>query len=216
MSEHANSSPISRRFRGFLPVIVDVETGGLNSATDALLEVAAVTVRMDLSGMLVPHETHSCHVKPFKDANLDPKSLALNGIDPYHPLRIAQDEKDALDHVFRPIRKQVKAHDCKRAILVGHNAAFDLAFINAAANRCNIKRNPFHLFSTFDTVSLAGLAYGQTVLARAAVEAGLLWESEKAHSAVYDAEQTAKLFCTIVNSWETHVRAPAEVAAMNG
>ena len=42
--------PIAQRFRGFLPVVVDVETGGFNEQTDALLQIAAVIVDRDDSG----------------------------------------------------------------------------------------------------------------------------------------------------------------------
>ncbi|MCB1738090.1 MAG: ribonuclease T [Gammaproteobacteria bacterium] len=193
--------PIGKRFRGFLPVVIDVETGGFNSQTDALLEIAAVTLRMDEDGYLHPDTTYSTHVMPFEGANLDPKSLEVNGIDPYHPLRAARNESDALGYIFSPIRTAVKQNLCTRAILVGHNAAFDLNFINAAVERCGIKRNPLHPFSTFDTVSLAALAVGQTVLARACEAIGMKWDSNEAHSAVYDTERTAELFCEVVNRW---------------
>ena len=190
---------MDKRFRGFLPVVVDVETGGFNEKTDALLQIAAVMLELDSDGKLITTETHTCHITPFEGANLEPKSLEINGIDPDHPLRMAIPEKQALPQIFKPIREALKQNNCKRAILVGHNANFDLKFINFAARRCGIKRNPFHLFSTFDTVSLAGLAYGQTVLSRAAQAAGLGWDNREAHSAIYDAEMTAKLFCEIVN-----------------
>ena len=192
---------IADRFRGFLPVVVDVETGGFDSRTDALLEIAAVILHMDEQQRLAPAETVACHVAPFPGANLDPRALAFTGIDPDHPFRNALPERDALQTVFSPVRRAVKASGCKRAILVGHNAFFDLGFVNAAAERTGIKRNPFHPFSTFDTVSLAGLAYGQTVLAQAVRAAGLAWSESEAHSAIYDAEKTAALFCAVVNSW---------------
>lgn len=191
--------PMEKRFRGFMPVVVDVETGGFNEQTDALLQIAAVILNMGEDGQLSCQETHSCHVNPFEGANLEPKSLEVNGINPYHPFRMAVDEKHALPKIFKPIRLALKQHNCKRAILVGHNANFDLKFLNAAAHRSGIKRNPFHPFSTFDTVSLAGLAYGQTVLSRSAQAAGLDWDSREAHSAIYDAEKTAQLFCKIIN-----------------
>lgn len=197
----SQNTPMDKRFRGFLPVVVDVETGGFNETTDALLQIAAVLVEMDEQGKLVCGETHTCHVSPFEGANLDPKSMEINGIDPDHPLRMAKSEQHALPYIFKPIREALKLHNCKRAILVGHNAHFDLKFINAAADRCGIKRNPFHPFSTFDTVSLSGIAYGQTVLSRSAEAAGLEWDNREAHSAIYDAEMTAKLFCTIVNQF---------------
>ena len=192
-------TPMSQRFRGYLPVVVDVETGGFNEATDALLQIAAVLIDVDDQGQLYCSETVSCHVNPFEGANLDPKSMEVNGIDVDHPFRFAVDEKQALPKIFKPVREAVKNQSCSKAILVGHNAHFDLKFINAAAARSGIKRNPFHPFSTFDTVSLAGLAYGQTVLARSVHSAGMEWDSSEAHSAVYDAEMTAMLFCKIVN-----------------
>ena len=195
------SSLMAQRFRGFLPVVVDVETGGFNEVTDALLQIAAVLIDIDDKGRLYCAETVSCHVTPFEGANLDPKSMEVNGIDVDHPFRLALDEKQALPKIFKPVRNAIKSQGCNKAILVGHNAHFDLKFINAAALRAGIKRNPFHSFSTFDTVTLAGLAYGQTVLARAARSAGLEWDANEAHSAIYDAEITATLFCKIVNDF---------------
>ncbi len=193
---------MSERFRGFLPVVVDVETAGFNAETDALLEIAAVTVEMDDKGFLYRKETIASHVEPFPGANLDPRALEFTGIDPYHPFRLARSEKDALNHIFNPIRSEVKAAGCTRAILVGHNPFFDLGFIKAAVERTKNKKNPFHAFSTFDTATLGGLVYGQTVLARAAQASGIEWDGSKAHSAIYDAERTADLFCNIVNRWK--------------
>jgi len=193
---------ISQRFRGFLPVVVDIETGGVKAATDAVLQIAAVMVHMEDDGTLYVGETHTSHVEPFAGANLDPQSLEFNGIDPDHPLRMAVPESEALPMLFKPIREAVKHTGCTRAVLVGHNAWFDLGFLNAAVERCGIKRNPFHPFSCFDTATLSGLAYGQTVLARGVAAAGLDWDAREAHSAIYDAEKTAELFCTIVNRWD--------------
>ncbi|MEM7501315.1 MAG: ribonuclease T [Pseudomonadota bacterium] len=198
----SNYTPMSERFRGFLPVVVDVETGGFNSRTDALLEIAAVLVAPEPDGRFVRTETVRYHVKPFPGSNLDPASLAVNGIDPDHPLRPAIDERDALQRVFREVRRAVREFGCSRAILVGHNAAFDLGFLNAAIARTQIKRSPFHPFSCFDTATLCGVAYGQTVLARAVKAAGLIWDEAQAHSAAYDAEITADVFCDIVNRFE--------------
>ena len=205
----AAPSPLMvRRFRGFLPVVVDVETGGFLAATDALLQIAAVLIEIDPAGRLYRGETHSFHVKPFENSRLDPASLAVNKIDPWHPLRPAIDERDALGRIFREVRAAIRAHGCRRAVLVGHNAAFDLAFLNAAVARTGIKRNPFHPFSCFDTVTLAGAALGQTVLARATAVAGLAWDKASAHSASYDAERCADLFCLVCNELAaSHARA---------
>ena len=193
---------MSDRFRGFLPVVVDVETGGFNASTDALLELAAVLLKFDDSGKLCREETFRYHVKPFEGANMDPASLAVNGIDPDHPLRPAIEERDALQRVFREVRRAIREAGCTRAILVGHNSAFDLGFLNEAIERCAIKRNPFHPFSSFDTATLCGVAFGQTVLARAVTAAGFEWDEASAHSAAYDAQITADLFCEIVNRFK--------------
>jgi ribonuclease T len=197
-----DSTPISRRFRGFLPVVVDVETGGFNPGTDALLEIAAVLVDMTPAGELRRGETYRYHVTPFAGSNIEQAALAVNGIDPHHPLRPAIDERDALQRIFREVRRAVRDTACSRAVLVGHNSFFDLNFLNAAVARADVKRNPFHPFSSFDTATLAGVAYGQTVLARAVRSAGFEWDPASAHSAAYDAERTADLFCRICNDFK--------------
>ncbi|HET6632738.1 MAG TPA: ribonuclease T [Rhodanobacteraceae bacterium] len=199
---HPSRARIVDRFRGFLPVVVDVETGGFHPETDALLEIAASIPRMDEHGWLHPQASFSTHVIPFPGSRIDPKSLEVTGIDPDNPLRAAVDDRSALNLIFKPVREAMKQQGCQRAILVGHNAAFDLAFLNAAVKRVQHKRNPFHPFSCLDTVSLAGLAYGQTVLSRALLAAGLDWNASEAHSAVYDTERTCELFCRIVNRWK--------------
>ena len=195
-------SLLARRFRGYLPVVIDVECGGFNAQTDAILEVAAVILSMDATGSLQPESTHFYRVKPFPGANLEEAALKFTGIDPHHPLRIAHAEADVLRDMFRQVRKKMKEEQCIRAVLVGHNAHFDHGFIKAACERQSIKRNPFHPFSSFDTVSLSALAYGQTVLARACAAAGIDFDKNEAHSAKYDAEKTAELFCGIVNQWK--------------
>ena len=191
---------LAQRFRGFLPVVVDVETGGFNADTDALLEIAAVTLRMDDDGILYRHETFDFHVDRFEGANVEQAALDFTGIDIDN--RDAVPEMMAIPDLFRAIRRAVKENGCSRAIIVGHNAHFDLGFVNAAADRCDAKRNPFHPFSCFDTATLAGLAYGHTVLAKSCQLAGIEFSNSAAHSAAYDAERTADLFCMIVNRWQ--------------
>ncbi len=201
MSTTLLASRMADRFRGYLPVVVDVETGGFDCERHALLEIAVIPIEMDADGWLTPGEVCSSHVEPFAGSEIDPKSLAITGIDIDHPFRGALAEREALAHVFTPVRQAARRNGCQRAILVGHNASFDLGFLNAAVKRTDFKRNPFHPFSTFDTVTLAGLAVGQTVLARAVEAVGLQWDAAQAHSAVYDTERTAELFCRVVNRW---------------
>lgn len=194
--------PLDQRFRGYLPVVIDIETSGFNAKKNALLEIAAVIVEFNFNSELIITERYATHIAPFKNAELDEAALKFNGIDPFHPFRMAVEEEDALKMIFPPIHKAIRRNHCKRAILVGHNPAFDIAFLNAAINRTKIKRSPFHPFSTFDTATLGGLMYQQTVLAKIIQSAGLDWDESKAHSALYDAEKTAELFCKMVNHWK--------------
>ena len=193
----------SQRFRGYFPVVIDVETAGFNSQTDALLELAASVLALDEdTGLLSIDETIQFNINPFEGANLEPKSLEFTGIDPTNPLRFAIDEDEALKSLFKLVRKKMKLAGCQRAIIVAHNAAFDLGFLNAATERCKIKRSPFHAFVSFDTTTLAGLALGQTVLAKACIAADIEFNNSEAHTAIYDTEKTAELFCYIVNKWK--------------
>jgi ribonuclease T len=201
-SEEEENYLLANRFRTFLPVVVDIETGGFNSQTDAILEISAVILGMNEKGIIEIEQTFFQRVIPFEGLNLEEAALKFTGIDPFHPLRIATPEREVMQTMFDIIRDAVKAKHCKRAILVGHNAHFDLGFVNAASERHNFKRNPFHPFSCFDTATLSGLAFGQTVLARACEVAGIDFDNDEAHSARYDALKTAELYCQIVNTWQ--------------
>lgn len=193
---------ISTRFRGFLPVVVDLETGGFDAQKHALLELAAVVIDIDSNGQLYKKHTIHSHIKPFDGAKIDPEALKVNGIQPNHPLRIAKTEQQALEALFAALKKHLAEAECTRAIMVAHNAMFDLGFLQAAVARCKIKNSPFHSFSTFDTVTLGGLMTGQTVLARIAEACGLEYDTQKAHGAKYDTELTADIFCQLVNRWD--------------
>ncbi len=190
---------IKDRIRGYLPVVVDIETGGFNDKTDAMLEICAISIDIDDQGVYYPKAQQHFHVEPFKEANLEPSALKFNGIDVDNPLRLAVSEKQALGEIFKMVRAEMKDEECTRAILVGHNAFFDLGFLYAASDRTNLK-NPFHKFSTIDTVSLSALYYGETVLAKAIHVANIEWDNAEAHSALYDTQKTAELFCKIFNA----------------
>ena len=200
--ESAGNTVMARRFRGFLPVVIDVECGGFNAQTDAILEIAAVLLGFNEHGHLIRESTHFYRVVPFPGLRLEEAALKFTGIDPHHPFRIAHPEGEVFRDMFQQIRAKMKLEECKRAILVGHNAHFDHGFVRAAAERHNLKRNPFHPFSSLDTASMSALCFGQTVLARACDAAGLSFEPEEAHSARYDAEKTADLFCYMINRWQ--------------
>jgi ribonuclease T len=200
MTSNSQALKMRERFRGFLPVVVDIETAGIDPNKNALLEICIVLITMDEQGQLHREESYFEHVLPFPGAELDQKSLDFNQIDPFQPLRFAVEEKIALERLFKPITSALKKAKCQRAVLVGHNAWFDLLFMKEAIKRTGIK-SPFHAFTCFDTATLAGLIYGQTVLAKAVKEAGIKFDPNEAHSAIYDAEKTADLFCMMNNKW---------------
>ncbi|MCF6439926.1 ribonuclease T [Pseudoalteromonas luteoviolacea] len=192
----------AKRFRGFFPVVIDVETAGFNKETDALLEIAVSLLKMDSQGELSIDKTIHFHVSPFEGANIEQSAIEFNGIDPFSELRGAVEESEAIKEICKAVRKAQKDAGCQRSVIVAHNAAFDHGFLNAAIERNNIKRTPFHPFVSFDTTSLSGLALGQTVLAKACRAAGIEFDNSQAHSALYDTERTAELFCYIVNKWQ--------------
>ena len=192
--------PFNKRFDGYIPIVIDVETSGVDPKKNALLEIAAVSLEQNEETGFQPGKTFTCHVLPFEDAVLDPKALEITKIQPFHPFRFAIEERSALEKLFEFTKNIVKNHNGRRAILVGHNAHFDLSFIQAAMKRCHIKESPFHAFTCFDTATLSGLMYGKTILAKALQTANIPFDKEKAHSAIYDAEKTAELFCQILNS----------------
>lgn len=194
-----SSKDMSTRFRGFYPVIIDIETAGFDYKKNAVLEIAAVTVTYDAQNQLIPDKTYAYHVIPFASATFDADALKFNGIDPYHPFRFAKSESDVLQDLFKQVKEQQKIHRCSRAVMVAHNPIFDMGFFQAMITRCEIKKNPFHAFTTFDTATLAAAAYGQTVLAKAMEKAEIEFNAKEAHSAIYDAEKTAELFCKIIN-----------------
>jgi ribonuclease T len=193
---------LSTRFRGYLPVVVDLETGGFDAQRHAILEMAAVEVRFQ-DGHLVPGELWEQAVTPYPGSSIDPAALKVTGIDPDDPERGDIGEADAFRELFRRVRRAMKREGCQRAILVAHNAAFDQGFMRLAYERNALNRSPFHPFSFIDTASLAAVAYGHTVLSEACHRAGISFEASRAHSALYDAGKTADLFCAIVNRWQT-------------
>ncbi len=195
---------IGQRFRGFLPVVVDVETAGFDAKKDALLEIACQPILLDSQNRFVPGELIQSHLAPFAGANFNKESLIFNGIDPFNPMRmaIAEEEKVAFKRLFKQLNDVRRQQECRHCILVGHNAHFDLGFLKAAIERSHSKnQNPFHSFSVLDTVTLSAMAFGQTVLARACQAAGIEFSGSEAHSAAYDTQKTAELFCHILNAY---------------
>jgi len=193
---------IKNRFRGFLPVVIDIETAGVTAHTDAMLEICAIPLELDHEGLFQQTEIIHQHVVPFEGANLCPKSLEFIGMkDPYHPFRFAKEEIEVLTILFSKVNILLKKHKCTRAVLVGHNAWFDLLFLKAAWQRCKLNA-PFHSFTSFDTATLSGLILGETVLAKACHKAKIKFNANEAHSAIYDAQKTAELFCKMINDYD--------------
>ena len=191
---------MSSRFRGFLPVVLDLETGGFDKDIHAVLQIAAVSLAWSADRLSID-QVRGWNVIPHPLTRVEEESLRITGIDLADPRRDALNEEDAVRELFRFVRREVRRNGCERAVLTGHNAHFDHGFVMSAAERNGVKRNPFHPFTVIDTASLAAVAYGHTVLSEACARAGIEFEGGRAHAARYDAEATAKLFCLIVNGW---------------
>jgi len=191
---------LNDRFRGYLPVVVDLETGGFDNQLNPLLEVACTLLKW-VDDEIGIQSHHAWPVEPFANSIVDPASLRVTGIDLEDPNRGALDEKLVLQEFFNQIRRAMKENGCHRAIMVAHNAAFDLGFLNSACARIGMKRNPFHPFTTLDTAALAAVFYGHTVLSEACSRAGISFDNSRAHNAAYDSDRTAHLFCQMVNAW---------------
>ncbi|MFP6797189.1 MAG: exonuclease domain-containing protein [Pseudomonadales bacterium] len=190
---------MNARFRGYLPVVIDVETGGFDRSRHALLQIAIVLLGWE-DDQLYPLDTHVWELIPHPNMDVDDASLQITGIDLNDPTRNAISEGEALKECFRVVRRSVRDAQCQRAIVTAHNGHFDHGFLTTTSERNNIKRNPFHPFSVIDTASLAAVALGHTVLSEACARAGIDFDEENAHNAKYDAEATAALFCRIVNA----------------
>lgn len=194
------TTKIHEKFRSFLPIVIDIETGGIDPEKDALLELAAIIVLTDHVGNLVPqNNVNAYHILPFEGANINPKALEINQIDPYHPFRFAITEKELLIDLSKIINHALEVYKCKIGVLVGHNAWFDLSFLKSAMRRTNIKLQ-LHDFTTLDTATLSAATYGQTALAKALAAAKIPFNQKESHSAIYDAQKTAELFCKIINN----------------
>ncbi len=193
---------LNQRFRKYLPVVVDLETGGFDPINNAILEIAATLIGQNDKYELVVLDTYRYHIDPYEDLIVEQESLDFTKIKLDHPLRKAVSEKEALTELFKIINKAKSEYSCSRAILVGHNAHFDLAFIKESIKRNNIKKSPFHPFSVLDTVSLGAMHTQQTVLARVCESLNIDYDSNEAQSAAYDAEITAKVFCNIINIFD--------------
>jgi ribonuclease T len=212
MTENTQKISIKERFRGFLPVIVDVETAGFDPHKNALLEVAMMTIKMNDHGFLEPDELFHANIRPFVGSEINQANIDFLGIDPYDESRDLKSEEEALIPMFKAISKKVKLHHCQRAVLVGHNGNFDLSFIKGAAERLKCeKKVPFHPFTAFDTASIALLVLGQSALPKACIAAGIDYDKCNAHGAAYDTELECKLFCEIYNRFTKFCGIPEPV-----
>jgi ribonuclease T len=190
---------ISERFRQFLPVVIDLETGGLDPNKHALLEIAATPILYDTRYGFYYDDIFHEHVKPHPSTQIDQQALAINQIVVDSALRFAVEETYAIKTLVQWINAYLKKTSCSKAIIVAHNAHFDLRFLINAMTRSSNERCPLHRFSTLDTVTMSALVYGETVLAKALNKARIDFNENNAHGALYDTWKTAQLFCQIVN-----------------
>ena len=188
---------LAKRFRGFLPIVVDIETAGFDPDKNAILEIAVIFMDYQ-DGKLMPIDTFHEHIIPEPGLALDEEALEFTKIIPDHPFRYAVSEKQMLQTLQEKIQLYCDQLNCSRAVLVGHNGQFDLSFIQAALLRQDIKML-LHRFLVFDTATLSAAFLGETVLARAVRRSGKPFDEKEAHGALYDATVTAELFSDLIS-----------------
>ncbi len=200
----------SRRFRGFLPVVIDVETGGFHlAAPTRCWRSPPSSSRWTTPAGCAAARRMRFTCKPFEGARLDPVSLEVNGIDPWHPLRPAIDEADALQRLFREIRTAIRAH----ALPARHSRrATTRPSIWASSTRRSSAPASSAIRFIRSRASTprrsAASALGQTVLrARRAAGGHRMGSAAARTRAAYDAERTADLFCHICNLHARELRA---------
>lgn len=155
-------------------VVVDIETTGLNPRTDKITEIAACKV---VKGEIV--DQFSALVNP--EINISQDIAELTGI-------TNEMVKDAekIDSVFDKFLDFMDD-----AIIVAHNASFDISFLKEAAKRLNTEFNP----TTVDTLALSrGLMPNLLKYKLDVVCNELNIELKKHHRASADAEATAMIF----------------------
>lgn len=192
---------MDRLFGQYYPIVIDCETSGVDPQQHAMLELAYTCLEI-VEGKLVPGESETFHIYPFEGAAFDDGSMKIHQIDPYYPLRYAITEKEALEALNKVVIPRLLEHKQRRAILVGHNAWFDLAFLNAAYERQKVK-SVFHRFTSLDTATLSAFLLRETVLARALYRARVGYDPKQAHSALYDSQKTAELVCALWNKQQS-------------
>ncbi len=77
---------LKNRFRKYLPVVVDIETGGFDPIVNAILEIA-ITLIEEKENKFVPGETFRHHIQPFEGSIVEKESLEFTKIKLDHPLR---------------------------------------------------------------------------------------------------------------------------------
>ena len=195
----------NERFGGLLPIVVDMETSGINPDSNAILELASIVLYLNDKLDLQCGNFFSCHVRPFPSSKIDPSSMYINTIEIENPFRLALSEEEAINRLFRFVYMNLRNFGCRKAVLVGHNANFDLAFLESARKRYKID-SPFHTFTVIDTATIGAVFYGKTVLANVVNASNMRFNPKLAHSAIYDAKITTDLFCSVTNSQERYLK----------
>ena len=90
---------LSERFRGYLPVVLDLETGGFDHQVNPILELACCFVQMQDDRLSIKGQ-ESWNVQPVDGMVVEPASLKVTGIDLDDPHRDAMDEASVLKDFF--------------------------------------------------------------------------------------------------------------------
>lgn len=178
MAEDMASTPLS----ALTYVVFDTETTGLDPEADEIVQIGAVRA---LNGRLVSGETYDTLVDPGRP--IPPASSRVHGVTD-ELVAGAPDVPSALRgfHAF--------AHD---AVLVAHNAPFDLAFLRRGQAAAGVAFD----HPVLDTVLLSAAIFGETevhTLDAIADRLGVRIEGAARHTAMGDAVATASVLLKLL------------------
>lgn len=166
-------------------VIFDLETTGLSNRLDEIIEFGAVKMKdrevIDRKQLFVnPKRSIPAHISSLTHIN-------QSDVDAAKPI----------EDVFDDLKQWIGD-----AVLVAHNATFDVGFMNAAARKLG---KPEFSNPVIDTLPLAHamLDLKRYRLGNVCRHYGVKYDGEGAHRADYDAEVLSQVLCHMLNAYKS-------------
>lgn len=191
-------------------MVVDTETGGVDSSKDALLQVSAVICHRSLEGELKIDDEFTVDIAPSSGLKVSPEALSINKLNYNVLVKNGVPEFTALENFLR-FANQYRAkispsdHRVYFPFLIGWNLEFDISFLRAAFIRAKLEW-PFY-FRTFDVASLWNfqkLFIEGTAQYRGITEAAShFFDEPVTHHSLEDCRLTLRILQNYVGFWNS-------------